>query len=365
MPSPSDSAAGAAPQAPAGLSQVRALTFDVFGTVVDWRTTVVRELTQAARDKLATLSSSSSSAGTVAAATAATAATIIPDGGSSGGRYKSRLEALTDQDWAAFAQEWRNSYGVFTRSFVPGVTPWKDIDAHHRDSLVELLVAWGLGGDGDDDDDDDKNNSTSAGTPAASTVYTSAELEHLSRVWHRLDPWPDSAAGLHALGGGFITATLSNGTRELLQDLDAHGGLGFREIISTADFGAYKPHPSTYLGAVKKLVGSGGGGGVAKGEEEEGKGEGGDRGDPGQVAMVAAHLGDLAAARSHGLRTIYVERPREEAWAAGEERYQDARRWVDIWVAEGEGGFLEVARRLGVPVSSAVVAAAAAGPSPS
>lgn len=30
--------------------------------------------------------------------------------------------------------------------------------------------------------------------------------------------------------------------------------------------------------------------------------------------MVAAHLGDLHAARENGLRTIYVERDREEAW---------------------------------------------------
>ncbi len=67
-----------------------------------------------------------------------------------------------------------------------------------------------------------------------------------------------------------------------------------------------------------------------------------------KVAMVAAHLGDLAAARSHGLRTIYVERLRREAWGAEEAKYTDAKSWVDIWVTEDEEGFIEVARRFGI-----------------
>lgn len=60
--------------------------------------------------------------------------------------------------------------------------------------------------------------------------------------------------------------------------------------------------------------------------------------------MVAAHLEDLAAARECGMRTVYVER-------VGEERRPElgAREGlVDVWVGvgEGEGGFLEAARKL-------------------
>lgn len=44
-----------------------------------------------------------------------------------------------------------------------------------------------------------------------------------------------------------------------------------------------------------------------------------------------------------------VERPKEEAWDPEEQRYKEAREWVDLWVAQGEPGFLEVAKRLGIP----------------
>ena len=87
----------------------------------------------------------------------------------------------------------------------------------------------------------------------------------------------------------------------------------------------YKPRSEVYLGACRLLGASG----------------------PGEVAMVAAHLGDLEAARGLGMRTVYVERRGEEEWGVEEERYKEARGWVDLWVGEGEGGFEEVARALG------------------
>ncbi|KAL7623077.1 hypothetical protein AAE478_006756 [Parahypoxylon ruwenzoriense] len=264
---------------PEALRGIKALTFDVFGTVVNWRLTVHRELVKRAREKIASPTFSS-----------------LPE------PSRARLQSMTDDDWATFVQEWRTSYYEFTRGFVPGESEWKDIDTHHYDALHGLLQKWGIAG-----------------------VFTDDEARSLSLVWHRLEPWDDSAAGIQKLGTRFVTSTLSNGNRSLLKDLNDYGGLGFRRIVSTADFGAYKPHPSTYLGAADTL-------GVR----------------PEEVAMVAAHLGDLAAARSNGLRTIYVERPQEEAWGGGEERYKEAREWVDLWVAEREGGFLEVAKRLGI-----------------
>ncbi|KAI2605968.1 haloacid dehalogenase [Hypoxylon fragiforme] len=280
------------PVVPPALRNIKALTFDVFGTVVDWRSTVEDALAEVAQAKVAS-----------------------PTYASLPAASRARLEALTADDWARFAQEWRASYHVFTSTFVPGETAWKDIDAHHLDSLRVLLRAWGLADiflPSSADDDDDEGGE---------------EVRSLSLVWHRLRPWADSAAGIRRLGTRLQTATLSNGNQSLLRDLDAHGGLGFRRIISTADFGAYKPHPSTYLGAAAAL---------------------GAR--PDEVAMVAAHLGDLAAARELGFRTIYVERPGEEQWGPREGRYREAREeWVDLWVAEGEGGFEEVARRLGIP----------------
>ncbi|KAI0134622.1 haloacid dehalogenase [Xylariales sp. AK1849] len=252
-------------------SDVKALLFDVFGTVVDWRSTVTGELVKRAREQ-----------------------TNSPDEWS-----RRRLQELTDDDWAEFAQEWRISYMKFTRAFEPGITEWKDIDTHHRDSLIELLRAWGIAG-----------------------AYTDAEVKDLSLVWHHLEPWADSSKGLNVLGTRFVTSTLSNGNQSLLKDLDEHGKLGFQNLISSADFKAYKPHPKTYRGAAEKLAFT-----------------------PGECAMVAAHLGDLKAARTQGLKTIYIERPGEEGQP---ELIKEARTWVDLWITEDEEGFVEVARRLGI-----------------
>lgn len=259
----------------------KALTFDVFGTVVNWRETVTATLIQCAA---AQTSSSSQSA------------SLSPE-------LRVRLSKLTNEDWGKFAQEWRDTYKKFVREFVPGETEWRDIDTHHHLSLIDLLKKWDL-----------------------EDLYTEDEVETLSLIWHYLDPWADSSAGIHKLGTKFITSTLSNGNPSLLKDLQKHGNLGFKKLQSSADFKAYKPHPSTYLGAAK-----------AMGFE------------PGEVAMVAAHLNDLKAARSCGFRTIYVEREREEDWSPGQEQYQDAKSWVDIWVKEEGDGFLEVAKRFGIP----------------
>lgn len=257
----------------------KALTFDVFGTVVDWRTTVTSTLIARAFAKTSSSTSASLSPPTL-----------------------QRLSELTARSWADFAQEWRNSYKAFVKSYNPATDAWRDIDTHHRLSLIALLGKWGLDG-----------------------LYSDDEIEELSKIWHHLDPWADSAAGLKRLNARFITSTLSNGTRSLLQDLQEHGGLGFQVIQCSEDFRAYKPHPRTYLGACEKM-------GL----------------EPREVAMVAAHLNDLKAARGMGMRTIYVERRREEDWEVGGEEYRDARTWVDMWVSQEEEGFVEVARRFGL-----------------
>lgn len=260
-------------------SPPKALAFDVFGTVVNWRQTVISTLVSSASAKV--LSSSRS-------------ADLAPE-------VRRCLSALTDESWRQFAQQWRDSYKAFVKGYNPD-DPWRDIDTHHRLSLIQLLNSWGLEG-----------------------LYSEDEVEDLSKVWHFLDPWPDCSFGLQKLGTRFITSTLSNGNQSLLKDLSEHGNLSFKVLQSSEDFKAYKPHPSTYLGAAKKL-------GL----------------EPEEVAMVAAHLVDLQAARSYGFKTIYVERKEEEDWDRKGKEYLDARTWVDMWVTEDEDGLVEVARRLGI-----------------
>lgn len=265
----------------------KALTFDVFGTCVNWRKTVVEVLVNCAASKIASSSLSNE---------------LPPP-------VRIQLAKLTDSDWGRFAQEWRNSYGLFTKGFEPGEDEWRDIDTHHHLSLIDLLKKWNLEG-----------------------LYTAEEMEDLSKVWHFLDPWKDSSAGIKKLNTQFITSSLSNGNHSLQKDLNKHAQLGFKMLQSAEDFRAYKPHPSVYRGAARKVLGGVGGADLDSRMEE--------------VAMVAAHLGDLKAARGLGMRTIYVERWQEEE--KGTKLYEEAKAWVDLWISEDEDGFVELARRFGI-----------------
>ena len=205
---------------------VRALAFDVFGTVVDWRGSIVRE-------------------------------------GAS--RWLSRGVTA---DWGALADEWRRRYQPSMQQVRSGQRPWVTLDTLHRESLDDLLPAFGLQRLGE------------------------AERSELTTVWHRLSPWPDAVEGLRRLRARFRLATLSNGNRVLLEDLVQAGGLPFDLVLSAEDFRAYKPEPAVYRGAAERL-------GVA----------------PEELMMVAAHPDDLQAAAAVGLGTAYVQRPLE--WGPG------------------------------------------------
>lgn len=181
----------------------KALLTDVFGTVVDWRSTVTNHLTKTAEEALNSASSSIPS--TVRAAAASV-------------------------DWGEFAWQWRLSYYHFTRSYDPSSDSFKSVDQHHLESLIHLLQKHHLEG-----------------------LWSDEELQKMSMIWHFLDPWPDSSDGLLMLNQKFETCTLSNGNTSLLQDLADHGKLPYKHIISAEEFKAYKPHPDVYNGAAKRL----------------------------------------------------------------------------------------------------------------
>ena len=84
--------------------EIVALTFDVFGTVVDWRTSVIRE-----------------------------------------GEMLSQEKGF-DVDWGEFADRWRGGYGPSMNRVRTGELPWTKIDVLHRMVLDELIVEYGLTG---------------------------------------------------------------------------------------------------------------------------------------------------------------------------------------------------------------------------
>jgi 2-haloacid dehalogenase len=172
-------------------SAVRALVFDVFGTVVDWRGSIIRDGEALAAGK--------------------------------GLRV----------DWPAFADAWRAGYQPamqrVMRASASGEGAWAKLDALHREILDTLLPRYGLEGLGDE------------------------ERQRLNLVWHRLDPWPDAVAGLSRLKARFPIATLSNGNVSLLVDMARHAKLPWDTVLSAELFRKYKPDPGVYLGAADLL----------------------------------------------------------------------------------------------------------------
>lgn len=115
-----------------------------------------------------------------------------------------------------------------------------------------------------------------------------AELAELNKAWEKLDPWPDSVAGLTRLKRRFSIGTLSNGHIAGMLNLAKFGGLPWDVIVGAEIAGTYKPNPQTYLKSARAV-------GLA----------------PESMAMVAAHNSDLAAARANGFKTVFVRRPSE------------------------------------------------------
>jgi 2-haloacid dehalogenase len=183
-------------------------------------------------------------------------------------------------------------YIKFAQSAQPGVTPFLLQEEVHRRTLRLMVPKYKLDG-----------------------LWTPDELEKLIYLWHKLDAWPDSAAAIARLAKHGPVVTLSDGSVELLKSLDQMNGLKFSGIWGSDTWSAYKPDPAVYNGALEKF-----------------------NMPPEDVALVAAHLGDLWAAKKCGMKAFYVERPFEERWSREEIEKAKVDGWVDEWIPYGDGG---------------------------
>jgi 2-haloacid dehalogenase len=145
-----------------------------------------------------------------------------------------------------------------------------------------------------------------------------AEIVGLNRVWHRLQPWPDVVGALTRLKKQFIIAPLSNGNIALMTNLARHAGLPWDCILGAELVRHYKPDREVYQSAADFLDLK-----------------------PADVMMVAAHLGDLHAAKGVGLRTTLVPRPLEH----GPSRKPDLKPDASVDVAAKD--FADLADKLG------------------
>jgi 2-haloacid dehalogenase len=199
---------------------VKALVFDVFGTCVDWRGSIIRALQATGRNGV---------------------------------------------DWDAFADEWRrDGYIRGIAQILAGQSKYVSSDVLFRRKLDDLLAKYGVNG------------------------MPEQEVVELARAWRRLDPWPDTVAGLQRLKSRYIIATLSNGSFATLTHMARRAGMPWDAIISTELRQTFKPQREAYLLAPTLLE-------LA----------------PDEVMLVAAHDNDLKGAQAAGLHTALVPRPQE------------------------------------------------------
>jgi 2-haloacid dehalogenase len=208
---------------------LKALFFDVFGTLVDWRSSIAREAEALLKPKGVTI------------------------------------------DCFAFADAWRGEYQGAMEEVRAGRIGFCKLDILHRRNLDLTLKRFAI----DNLSEDEKRN--------------------FNLAWHRLDAWPDVAAGLARLKRGYAIAPVSNGNISLMVDLARRNGLPWDAILGAEIAGDYKPKPRVYLAAAAALD-------LA----------------PEACMMVAAHSSDLAAAAALDLRTAHVARPNEHGPGRGE-----------------------------------------------
>jgi 2-haloacid dehalogenase len=120
-------------------------------------------------------------------------------------------------------------------------------------------------------------------------AHSDADL--LMEGYRWLSPFPEVKAALAALDGR-KRAILSNGSPDMLMALIEHAGLSqaFDAVISVDELKVFKPHPSVYSLALRRL-------GVHISD----------------VGFVSSNFWDIAGATSFGLRTFWINRNSSQA----------------------------------------------------
>ncbi|MGO9506087.1 MAG: haloacid dehalogenase type II [Mycobacterium sp.] len=162
--------------------QVRAILFDTFGTVVDWRSGIADAVAQFAR------------------------------------RHQIALQPME------FAADWRARYQPAMAEVRSGRREFASLDVLHRENLEASFNNIGVDPHALPEDD----------------------VEALARSWRWLPPWPDSLDGISAMKRHVIVGPLSNGNTGLLVEMAKYAGLPWDIVLGSDVSRAYKPDPLAY-----------------------------------------------------------------------------------------------------------------------
>jgi 2-haloacid dehalogenase len=165
------------------------MTFDVFGTVVNWRKSLVQE-----------------------------------------GEHLGQV-SNTSTNWVDVAQRWAQHYGQHVRDWQrrgPGGR-WRRLDVVLREFGKNMLGELKI------------------------VKLPRVQRDRWLNAWSRLDPWDDAVAGLAALRSRFQIAALSNANEELGRAIAKHARLPWHKIIAPDSVQEYKPDPRVYCLALRRL----------------------------------------------------------------------------------------------------------------
>ncbi|KAJ1302817.1 hypothetical protein OPQ81_003123 [Rhizoctonia solani] len=207
------------------LAEVKALVFDVFGTVFDWHTNVTRTLAAHARPE----------------------------------------SSLTDSQWALFAHKWRQGIYVYRHAAVERGKYFSPETIYLR-TLEELVR-----------------------TENVNEGWDETEMKLICEAWKAQIPWEDTLNGIELLKTKFIVAALSNGSAAFLISMNRASGVTWDYILTSDLIKTMKPSPESYQATIQLL-------GLK----------------PNEIVMVAAHEYDLDAAKTQGMKTIYINRDTED-----------------------------------------------------
>ena len=231
---------------------VKALFFDVGGTVFDWKNTAKAQIEAFAR----------------------------------------KNDQPVDSD--RFAQTWRNEMFKIHTQVRQGNLPWMNADEMHLQALTTMAADYPL------------LNAIDKQSLVAST-------------WSHLKPFDGAPEAINRLRTQYTVVVLTILSWENIVLSSKRARVQWDGILSCEFLGYYKPSLQAYLKA-SRLLGM----------------------RPSETLMVAAHEGDLAAARTAGLHTAYVNVPEDDNMAEGFEDPDDTH--FDIEARN----FDELCRKLGV-----------------
>ncbi|QRW09290.1 haloacid dehalogenase (HAD) hydrolase superfamily [Ceratobasidium sp. AG-Ba] len=171
------------------LGKVRALVFDVFGTVFDWHSSVTRTLAAHARPR----------------------------------------SSVTAAQWALFAHKWRQGIYMYRQAAIQRNKYFSPETVFLR-TLDELVRTESIDEDWNEED-----------------------MIQISEAWGTQEPWSDTVTGLDLLKTKYIVVALSNGSARNLITMNRASGATWDYILTSDLTNAIKPSPEAYKSTIRLL----------------------------------------------------------------------------------------------------------------